>query len=308
MLDQIYAKSRREGKNSRYRRFKGLIPWRRRRQRGGGRGYKKNKPFPIAREGLIVPDAGRVACLRSAGGQAQSRLILDHDAFDVLHRGDSFLDQGLRGVFQRLHSALLGEGAHGVLVDEVLRLQDHLAELLAHDQRLENPGTAAIPPDAMHAADRLVKGRLLDFLVREPAVLQEIDVHVVVDGLAPLAELAHEALGHDDVDRVREKEGLDPHVIEARDRAYRVVRVERRKDQVPRVGELHGDLRRDLVSHLAHHDHVGVMAKESAKRALEIELVVQLDLAASFDEVFDRVLDRDDVEPRIHDRLYGREL
>ena len=56
------------------------------------------------------------------------------------------------------------------------------------------------------------------------------------------------------------------------------------------VGQFNGQFRRYLVAHLAHHNDVGVVAEDGAKGLLEFELVGELDLTDSRNDVLNRIL------------------
>ena len=115
--------------------------------------------------------------------------------------------------------------------------------------------------------------------------------------LAVGAELSRQALGDDAVDRRRGQEALDPHLLQADDRARGVVRVQGRQHHVPGERGLDRDPRGLAVADLADHDHVGVRAEDRAQPGGEGEagLAVDADLVDALEAVLDRVLDRDDV-------------
>ena len=104
----------------------------------------------------------------------------------------------------------------------------------------------------------------------------------------------------------------DPHAVLVRvaahqrqhavDRPDRVARVERRHDEVTRLGGLEGDLHRLLVADLADEDDVGVLPERRAQRRREargvepdLALAEMLDMIVPVEEL-DRVLDGDDVQ------------
>jgi hypothetical protein len=116
--------------------------------------------------------------------------------------------------------------------------------------------------------------------------------------LALVAEPAHEPLREHRDERARDEERLDAHVGEPRERRRRVVRVDRREDEVAGERGLHRVVGRLLVADLADEDDVGVLAEVGAQRRGEgqIDLRVHLRLPDATELVLDRVLDREDVE------------
>ena len=90
--------------------------------------------------------------------------------------------------------------------------------------------------------------------------------------------------------------------------------MERAQSKVPGQGRAHRDLRRLLVAHLAHEDHVGVVAQERAERGREgaPDVVVDLDLRRARQIHLHRVLDGHDVPflrvERAERRVKGRGL
>jgi len=77
---------------------------------------------------------------------------------------------------------------------------------------------------------------------------------------------------------------------------------ERGKGQVPRIGELHGDVGGDPVADFPHHDDVGIVTEYRPYGVLEIKLVAELDLPGSFQQILDRILDGDRVDGWVHHR------
>ena len=89
-------------------------------------------------------------------------------------------------------------------------------------------------------------------------------------------------------------------VDDAVDRLGRALGVQRREDEVARLGR--GERGRDRleVAHLADEDHVGVLAQRGAKafgegRRVRADLALVDDAALVLVEELDRVLDREDV-------------
>ena len=69
--------------------------------------------------------------------------------------------------------------------------------------------------------------------------------------------------------RRRRQERLDAHLVQARERARRVVRVQRREDEVTGQRGLDRDLGRLAVPDLADHHHIGVGAQDRRQRGRE---------------------------------------
>src|SRR5208282_3852458 len=89
---------------------------------------------------------------------------------------------------------------------------------------------------------------------------------------------------------------LNTHVHEACHRAGRVVRVQRRKNQMAGERGLHGNLRRFRVANFADQHHIRVVAQNRAQPAREREagLFTDLDLVDALELVFHWIFNRDD--------------
>ncbi len=120
---------------------------------------------------------------------------------------------------------------------------------------------------------------------------------------ALLAEHAHEPLGDHRLERRRDEIRLDAHVHEPRERAGRVVRVQRGENHVAGERCLHGDLRRFLVANFADEHDVRIVTQNRAQPAREGQpgLFGHLNLVDPLELIFDRVLDRDDLADRVVD-------
>ena len=94
----------------------------------------------------------------------------------------------------------------------------------------------------------------------------------------------------------RDQAGVDVHVLQPRDRAGRVLGVQRAQHDVAGHRRLERDLGGLLVADLADEDHVGVGAEDRAQAGGEGEAGarVDLDLVGVRHLVLDRVLDRRD--------------
>ena len=80
-----------------------------------------------------------------------------------------------------------------------------------------------------------------------------------------VANLAHESLRHDEIQRRGQQIALDAHVREPADCAGGIVRVERAEDQVPRQRGLDRDIDGLLVANLADQDDVRVLPQNRAQ-------------------------------------------
>ncbi len=102
-------------------------------------------------------------------------------------------------------------------------------------------------------------------------------------------------------DRAGEQVRLDAKVEQPRDRAGRVVGMERAENFVARERRLDGHRGRLVVADLADHDHVRVLPQDAAQSAGERHalLVAHLRLADPLQAEFDRVFEREDVLFRV---------
>ena len=118
--------------------------------------------------------------------------------------------------------------------------------------------------------------------------------------LAVWADGAHQALGHDRLDRRRHKKRFDAHVDQPRERTRGIVRVQRAENQVTRQRGPDGDVRRLAITNLTHHDHVRILPQDvpqaGGKRQPDIR--AHSDLVDALQLVLDRFLDGDD--PLVH--------
>ena len=139
----------------------------------------------------------------------------------------------------------------------------------------------------------------LEPLPVDPQIRQRLVVRPIAL-LALRTQHPHQTLGDDRDHRRGHKERLDPHVDQPSHRARRVIRVQRRKNQMSRQRRLDRDLRRLPVPDLTHQNHIRVLPDDRPQPLGEgqVDLRVHLDLTDPLDLVLDRVLDRDDVHLR----------
>ncbi len=76
------------------------------------------------------------------------------------------------------------------------------------------------------------------------------------------ADATDQALSQNGFDGGRDHERRDPHVLQTRDRAGRVVGVQRAEDEVAGQRGLHGDFGRLQVANLTHQDPVGILPQD----------------------------------------------
>src|SRR5690606_23085749 len=109
--------------------------------------------------------------------------------------------------------------------------------------------------------------------------------------LARVAELSKQPLRNNQVDRIRQQEGLDAHLVQTADGGWRVVRVQRRERKVTRVRQLYRQLGSFAVAHFPDHHDIRVVTEDCAQSALQRETGTELDLTHTRDDVLDRVFD-----------------
>src|SRR3989338_4943677 len=186
-------------------------------------------------------------------------------------------------------------------------MYDDLADVLRKIESFMDGHTAAISADAVGTTDGYEIRAGADLLFCQAEGVQFVVLGCRERCLAFRTQLSHEALRHDEIDRIGDEERLDPHFHQARNDAHSVVRMERRQREMACVRELDGDFRGDPVAHFTHHDHVGIVAEDRAESPFKIELWIELDLTRAIDEVFDGIRDSEDVERGVHDRAQRRD-
>ncbi len=113
-------------------------------------------------------------------------------------------------------------------------------------------------------------------------------------------DLSHQTLGDHQTQNGGDKIRRHVQIEEARHGGRRIVRVERRKDQVAGEGRLHGDISRFRIADLADHDDVRVLAQERTETRSKRDAGLRIDLRLVHIAhiVFDRVFDRGDIDLR----------
>ena len=111
------------------------------------------------------------------------------------------------------------------------------------------------------------------------------------------ADPPHEALREHALERGGDEIVGNSEIEQARNRADRVVRVQRAEHQMPRHRRLHRDLGGLLIAHLADHHDIRILPQNGAQRGGERDarLPVHRHLRDARQLIFDRVFDRDDL-------------
>ena len=101
---------------------------------------------------------------------------------------------------------------------------------------------------------------------------------------------AQQTLAENTFERGRNQERLDAHVDQTRDRARRVVRMQRGEHEMPGERRLDRDLRRLQVAGLSNHDAVRVLSQKRAQnpRERQTDCFIHRNLHDSFQIVFHR--------------------
>src|SRR5579862_9446697 len=219
---------------------------------------------------------------------------LDGDAVDFLETGQTVLHllkpgppeiphAFLRGLIGDLHRAPGPENdtRHGVCYRE--HLIDTYPPLVAIDAVV-----AALGPKDLQTGPGVRLGE---------ALLEERFLRYVQRLFALIAQTPRESLGDDQVHGGRDRVWLDPHVHQSGESLRRIICVQRRENEMPRLCRLDGDLGGLEVTDLTHHDHVRVLAQERTHRRREGEsyLGVDVDLIHSRKVDFRRVFGGRDV-------------
>ena len=149
-------------------------------------------------------------------------------------------------------------------------LQHNLFDRFVYLEQLVDAEAAAVPRHSARGTSLPAIGdpRSFRFALFHTQLLElpRHDRHNVGAGFigiqARLADLPHQTLRNDKVQNRHRKEGRNIQVKEARHGGRRVVRVERRQDQVAGQRRLHGDLGGLGVADLADHDDVRILPQK----------------------------------------------
>src|SRR5689334_15599681 len=148
-------------------------------------------------------------------------------------------------------------------------LEDQGANVVTHEQQLVDARASAVA-----RVRALLAALPFPDLDRSAGVARDLAHRLEADlgrAAALAANFTHEALREHAEERRGEEVVLDAHLEETRDGARRVVRVQRREDEVAGERRLDRDLGRLGVADLADHDDVGVLADDRAQTAGERE-------------------------------------
>src|SRR6266849_142506 len=159
---------------------------------------------------------------------------------------------------------------------------------------------------ALDAALTLIERYLSPGLGVEPARFEHLGW--VMDGCAAgITDQPDQPLRQNAVQRRYEVVGLDAHVQEAAQHVHDVVGVNSGENQVTGECRLDGDLRGLVIADFAHHDLVGIVAKDGAQAARKGQTLLLVDgnLRDSPDLILDRVFNRDDLVFVVLDLING---
>src|SRR6267143_3090998 len=167
----------------------------------------------------------------------------------------------------RLRPAILPERHHAVLgggrtmLAERRLAQDEAPDVLADREQLIDAEAPAVAGAAALRAAPAVEERLPPFPGGQPE-RDEVARLRLVGRAAAGADSPDEPLGEHALEHRGDEVGLAAHVLQPRDGARRVVRVQGREDEVSGEGGLDRDLGRLEVADLADHDDVGILAHD----------------------------------------------
>src|SRR4051812_27929244 len=251
-----------------------------------------------------APRGGRAVssypCGHRRGRSLSPSQRLDRDAGELFERREPGGDLREAVVPQRPH-ALFDRGAFEFFPARLGRGQ--ALHRLAHHEQLIDADPALVARLAAAGAallaveDDAVGGRgAPGGDARLDPLFSRRRVHLA----AVAAEFSRQPLGEHRRDRRARQERLDTHLVQARERTGRVVRMQRREYEVARQRGLDRDLGGLAVANLADHHDVGVGAEDRAQRGREgqARALVDLHLVDAAEPELDRILDRDDVDLR----------
>ncbi len=209
---------------------------------------------------------------------------------------------------------MLAHGAHAELAglfaqDERRRAVVHkLAQRVRHAQILHNR-LAALVAGAVAglAAFAEIERPPANLVARHFDALQGLVVRLV-RLLALRAAGSHESLAKNAFQSRGKQIRRDVHIHETRHRAGRVVRVQGRKDEVPRERRLNRNFRRLEVADFADHHHIRVLTQEGAQNFRErvAGLGVDWHLDDAVNVIFDRLLGREQLRINLVDAAQNR--
>src|SRR5258708_24792533 len=215
------------------------------------------------------------------------------------HLVDFFQRRDARADFRQ---AALAQRDHAFLAGDALDLRggpaihNHFADAVGKVQELAD-GRAAVKSSAgtFQAASAFNQRDSRPHPGIEAAFGQFLR-RIFLGSFAVGADHAHQALGHDAIERGNKVIWLDAHIDEAADDVGNVVSVHGGENQVAGERGLDGDLRGFLVANFANHDLVGVVAQNVAQAAREGQslFLINGNLRDAAKHVLDRIFDGDD--------------
>src|SRR5581483_5427075 len=188
--------------------------------------------------------------------------------------------------------------------------EDELANLVVdahHFDQAHAPLVAGVVALLTTSALEDLKGTDFFFLVADVHQRLRLDVDRL---LAVRTDAACEPLRGDELHRRGDQKRLDSHVHQTIDRRRRVVRVQRREDEMSGERRLDRDLRRFEVADLADEDDVRILPEKGAQRRREVQAdrLLHLHLIDARQVELDRILRGHDVHfRRVHLRECGVE-
>ena len=166
------------------------------------------------------------------------------DPVDLGQAGDPQTGLLQAGNPQGTHTLLLGDGGD---LQRVRSLHDQLGDVVRHQHDLIDPDPSSVASRTLLAADRLEQSQTGGQLLLGKAKLQQLGFRHHLGRLAVIAQLAGEALGHDQGHRGGDVEGRYPHVHHPGQGLGRRVGVQGGEYQVTGLRRLDGDFGSSLL-------------------------------------------------------------
>src|SRR3990172_4387196 len=185
------------------------------------------------------------------------------DAQHLFHRGDALGRQRDGAAPQAVELGLLLRGVGELLgIARVQRLDERLVDLQVFKDTDAALVAGGVTVTATAPAPELQRIGPISDLPPHHGLHCGGDLRGLRAGLA---DAPHQPLGNDSAQRGRDHVGRDPHVDEPQRRGEGVVRVQGREHHVAGHGGAQADLGGLLVAHLAHENHVRVLAQHGAQ-------------------------------------------
>src|SRR4030095_3515332 len=176
-------------------------------------------------------------------------------------------------------------------------LVDQFANRITNLQKLVNAFSSLVAGIIASVATFPVEEWLLANVAARDAELRQQRVIRPVRGAAMCTDATQQALTEHGFQRRRNKERLDAHIKQTRNGPGRIVRMQRRKNQMSRERCLDGNLCRLKIACFANHDAVWVLAQKVPQNACESQLdrFIYRHLHDPFQIVFHRFLPSDEL-------------